>query len=194
MFKRFYQIFSSLNQSDYELAIDYLRKSISNLFVEEYYHNFPNSEIVEFDVNGYTYLFDLDVTDSANEDRVVGVYGRSIVSSAIRDKSRIQGFVGQFSKIEKYKGYDKGHFIAHKLCGSLDQNLYPQLMELNRGISKQGKLFRFIEKYCEQNPDVFLFTRPIYADSSWLPSHIDYGVYTKEFGLLLNRFDNYKNK
>jgi hypothetical protein len=49
-----------------------------------------------------------------------------------------------------------------------------------------------MEKYCEQNPDTFLFTRPIYTDMSWIPRFIDYGIFTKEFGLLLNRFDNKK--
>ncbi len=193
----YYQIFASVPGHDYEKAIGFIEKNIRNLFKEEYIVQFPDSELLKFIVNGYTYLFDLNKDRKSNKseknDRIVGVFGRISNTNEIRDDSRMKGFIGQFTKLDKYKDYDKGHFISHKINGNLDQNLYPQLKELNRGWSKQGKLFRSMERYCEQNMDTFIFTRPIYTDLSWIPRFIDYGVFTKEFGLLLNRFNNKKN-
>jgi len=193
---KYYQIFASIPEGDYEKSVEFLKDNISNLFKVDYNAQFPNSEILEFNVNGYIYLFDLNIKIKSNiqdkDDRVVAVYGRISHTNAKRDSNRMNGFIGPFTKLAKYKDFDKGHFISHKINGSLDQNLYPQLKELNRGWSKQGKLFRSLERYCEQNPDVFLFTRPVYTDLSWMPKFIDYGVFTKEFGLLLNRFDNKK--
>jgi hypothetical protein len=64
------------------------------------------------------------------------------------------------------------------------------MRELNRGLSPQGKLFRSMERYIQQNEGVFYFVRPIYSDLTWMPDQIDIGIFTKEKGLLLNRFDN----
>jgi hypothetical protein len=47
-----------------------------------------------------------------------------------------------------------------------------------------------MERYCQHNPGVFFFVRPLYNDLTWIPHQIGYGIYTKEGGLLLNRFDN----
>lgn len=65
-----------------------------------------------------------------------------------------------------------------------------KMRELNRGLSPQGKLFRSMERYIQQNEGVFYFVRPIYSDLTWMPDQIDIGIFTKEKGLLLNRFDN----
>ncbi len=194
----YYQLFASVPEGDYDKSVGFIEENLNNLFIEEYKVQFSKSEIFKFIVNGYTYLFSLNENPDSNkikmEDRVIGVYGRISHTNAKRDTSRMKGFIGQFTKLNKYKDFDKGHFISHKINGELDQNLYPQLKELNRGWSKQGKLFRSMERYCEQNPDDFLFTRPIYTDLSWIPRFIDYGIFTKEFGLLLNRFDNKKKR
>ena len=191
---KYYKIFASLPEDDYEKSINFLKEKISNLFINEYNIQFPNSEILEFNVNGYNYLFalnsEVENSETDKDNRVIGVYGRVLHSNIKRDTNRMKGFIGPFTKSKKYKYFDKGHFISHKINGSLDQNLYPQLKELNRGWSKQGKLFRSLERYCENNTDIFIFTRPIYADSSWIPRFIDYGIFTKEYGLLLNRFNN----
>jgi len=193
---KYYQIFASLPEAGYEESVRFLIDKISILFIDDYSDQCQNSEILEFNVNGYTYLFDLrdDEGDSnkINESRVVGVLGRVSHTTEKRDAGRMKGFIGPFTKLDKYKDFDKGHFVSHKINGSLDHNLYPQLRELNRGWSPQGKLFRSLERYCEQNPDTFLFTRPIYTDLSWIPRYLDYGIFTNEFGLLLNRFDNIK--
>lgn len=193
---KYYQIFASIPEGDYDETVKFIEENISKLFIEDYNVQFPKSEILKFIVNGYTYLFssnkDLESNNIEIEDRIIGVYGRISHTNTKRDTSRMKGFIGPFTKLNKYKDFDKGHFISHKINGSLDQNLYPQLKEINRGWSKQGKLFRSLEKYCEENPNAFVFTRPIYTNLSWIPRFIDYGIFTKEYGLLLNRFDNKK--
>ncbi|AMR29941.1 hypothetical protein A0256_00180 [Mucilaginibacter sp. PAMC 26640] len=122
--------------------------------------------------------------------RVLFVYGRSAAGTKERDHKRMRQFLGAFKDQPEYVGYDKGHFIAHCNDGQIDQNLYPQLKELNRGLSAQGKLFRWMERYLQRNEGVFYFVRPIYNDPTWIPDQIDFGIFTKEKGLLLNRFDN----
>jgi hypothetical protein len=64
--------------------------------------------------------------------------------------------------------------------------------ELNRGLSPQGKLFRSMERYLQRNEGVFYFVRPIYCDLTWISDKIDFGIFTKERGLIFNRFDNRK--
>lgn len=190
----YYKIFALINEKDYLKSIEFLKRNLNDFFVNEYLLQYPNYEIVKFDVNGYTHLFAInnERQNTQYDDRIVAIYGTVTNSDGIRDNLRLKSFIGPFTKIENYKGYDKGHFVAHKINGSLDQNIYPQLKELNRGWSKQGKLFRFLERYCQENPNTFMFTRPIYSNGTWIPAFLDYGVFTKEFGLLLNRFDNKK--
>jgi hypothetical protein len=45
---------------------------------------------------------------------------------------------------------DDGHFIARSIGGDLDVNLFSQDRLLNRGWSAQGKIYRRMEKYCQQ--------------------------------------------
>lgn len=49
---------------------------------------------------------------------------------------------------------------------------------------------RSMERYCKQNEGTFFFVRPIYSKLNWFADQIDFGIFTKERGLLLNRFDN----
>jgi hypothetical protein len=70
-------------------------------------------------------------------------------------------WLGAFRDQPEYMGYDKGHYIAHCNDGQVDQNLYPQLRELNRGISQQGKLYRSMERYLATKPRHLLFCAAI---------------------------------
>lgn len=116
---KYYQIFSSIPEGDYEKSVGFLKESISNLFLEDYYAQFTNSEILEFNVNGYIYLFDLNIETESNKiekaDRVMAVYGRISQTNAKRDRNRMKAFIGPFTKIAKYKDFDKGYFISHKI-------------------------------------------------------------------------------
>jgi hypothetical protein len=118
------------------------------------------------------------------------IFAKAVLNPSKRNAYRLSQYAGSFKGIPQLEGYDKGHFVAHCNDGQLDQNIYPQLKELNRGLSPQGKLFRSMERYCQNNPGVFYFIRPIYSDLTSIPDKIDFGILTKQCGLLLNRFDN----
>ena len=197
--KNYYEIFSQLPDGDYETCIAYLKQQLEYLFADEYRAKFSDDDIRLFEDTKkrfYTFLF--DCTDDYSGDiysrsaRVVGVFGRSNVADTSIYRTRQAQYLGSFSKIPGYEDYDKGHFIPHCNDGQPDHNLYPQLRELNRGFNLQGKLYRSMERYCKLNEGVFFFVRPIYDDLTWLPFQIDFGIFTREKGLLLNRFDNRK--
>jgi hypothetical protein len=136
------------------------------------------------------YLFDhaSEVSNAAHiaEDRVAAVWGTSQnVAADTRDKSRIGGF----PKGPRPTQDDRGHFFAHTMGGGLDINLFPQSSRMNR-----GGLWRRMENYCARNPGTFSFVRPIYADTSWRPAQIEYGIIKTEIGkppqLWRRLFDN----
>ena len=127
------------------------------------YRAMSNTEtnILQLEDHGFEFLFDFGSelvaqgrvgTDQASEDRVVAVFGRSVGSSGKRDASRMRGFLG--GPIMRKDGVtsDKGHFIGHSLGGGLDVNLFPQRRDVNRGWSKQGRVFREMERYCAARP------------------------------------------
>jgi hypothetical protein len=68
-------------------------------------------------------------------------------------------------------------FFAHTMGGGLDINLFPQAARVNR-----GGLWRQMENYCARKPGTFCFVRPIYADTSWRPAQIEYGIIKVEAG------------
>jgi len=194
----YYKLFGELPNENYENCVAFLGKELRFELTAVYENEFKDAEVRHFNDNErrlYTLFFDC-TQDYESEDiyaraaRMVFVYGRSSPAVAKRKQHRMQQFLGAFKDQPEYVGYDKGHFIAHCNDGQVDQNLYPQLRELNRGLSPQGKLFRSMERYIQQNEGVFYFVRPLYSDLTWIPDQIDFGIFTKEKGLLLNRFNN----
>lgn len=197
--KAYYQLFADIPDTNYEGAVSWLEKELESALTSAYEQDFENADVRHFNDTAkrlYTLFFDCTQDDSADiyarAARVVFVCGRSAPGTAIRDHKRMRQFLGAFKNQPEYAGYDKGHFIAHCNDGQIDQNLYPQLRELNRGLSPQGKLFRSMERYLQRNEGVFYFVRPVYSDLTWIPDEIEFGIYTKERGLLINRFDNRK--
>jgi hypothetical protein len=193
----YYRILSELPSTDYEKSVAYLRKELSIYLTEHYESLFENADVRHFNDNvNRNYMLYFDCTDDYSTDvysraaRVVFIFAKSALNASKRNTYRLSQYAGSFKGIPQLEGYDKGHFVAHCNNGQLDQNIYPQLKELNRGLSPQGKLFRSMERYCQNNPGVFYFTRPIYSDLTCIPDKIDFGIFTKQFGLLLNRFDN----
>jgi hypothetical protein len=118
------------------------------------------------------YLFDhaSSVSSSAKTtaDRVAVVWGTSReIDARTRDRARMKGFLkGDWSKHD-----DRGHFFAHTMGGGLDINLFPQSVRVNR-----GGLWRQMENYCARNPGTFCFIRPLYADTTWRPAQLEYGI------------------
>lgn len=100
----YYKIFALINDKDFLKSVEFLKTKLSALFVDEYQSQYPNSEIVEFDVNGYTYLFAIsnENQETPNDDRIVAVYGSVTNSDNKRDSDRMKGFIGPFTKIESY--------------------------------------------------------------------------------------------
>jgi hypothetical protein len=193
----YYQIFADVPDADYEGAVTWLERELELSLTKAYEDKFEDADARHFnDTKRRLYMIFFDCTQDWSDDvygraaRVVFVCGRSAPGMAARDHKRMQQFLGAFKNQPEYVGYDKGHFIAHSNDGQIDQNLYPQLKELNRGLSPQGKLFRSMERYLQKNEGVFYFVRPIYSDLTWIPDKIDFGIFTKERGLILNRFDN----
>jgi hypothetical protein len=196
----YYKLFGDLPTGDYEACVAFLEKELRYDLTAAYEGEFADADVRHFnDTERRLYTLFFDCTQDWEGDdiygraaRVVFVFGRSAPGVAPRPHKRMRQFLGAFKEQPEYVGYDKGHFIAHCNDGQVDQNLYPQLRELNRGLSAQGKLFRSMERYLQQNEGVFYFVRPLYSDLTWIPDQIDFGIFTKEKGLLLNRFDNRK--
>jgi hypothetical protein len=86
-------------------------------------------------------------------------------------------------------GLDRGHLVAHAAGGGVDLNLSPQAISLNRGRSAEGRVWRKMERYAATHPGTPLFVRPIYADPSWKPAALDYGLLADD-GLWSERFIN----
>lgn len=197
----YYQIFADVPDDDYDTAVAWIAKELEIGLTSAYEAMFDHADIRHFnDTERRLYTLFFDFTQDPDEDifsrsaRVVFVCGKSAAATTERNLKRMRQFLGSFKNVPQLEGYDKGHFIAHCNDGQVDQNLYPQLKELNRGISPEGKLYRAMERYLQRNEGVFYFVRPVYSDLTWIPDQIDFGIYTKQRGLILNRFDNRRSK
>lgn len=146
------------------------------------------AEIVEVTLGLAVYLFDLTL------ERVVVAHGLSQPPSQVRDATRMRGFPDAGRSFAARLGAaapaaDKGHFLAHASGGELDINLFPQRRDLNRGWSAPGKRFRRMERWVAERAGTFHFHRPLYADESWVPAWLEYGV-LREGEWWVERFDN----
>ena len=156
------------------------------------------TNIVRFQCRAFEYLFDiyseLEVTgevpfDQTVEDRVVAVLGSSTTPDERRDATRMRGWLGETEELVGATR-DKGHFIAHCIGGGLDINVFSQDRKLNRGWSPQGKVYRKMERYCQEHPGTFCFSRPIYADGSSVPRWLEFGLLKDDQTLWVEAFDN----
>jgi len=156
------------------------------------------TNIVRFHYGTFEYFYDfyseLEVNGEVPysetiEDRVVGVIGTSTSTRDPRDPSRLRGWVGP---TEEYigKDRDKGHFMAHCIGGGLDVNVFSQLRSLNRGWSKEGKVYRQMEDYCYEHASTLCFSRPVYVDDTSAPRWLEFGVMKEDGRLWVEVFDN----
>lgn len=114
-------------------------------------------------------------------ERVCLAYAVSVPQLMARVSSRIRGFPKVDDSVRKVLGEkafpaDRGHFLGHASGGDLDINLFPQLRQLNRGWSTEGKRFRRMERFAASNSGTFFFHRSLYDDETWIPSRLEYGV------------------
>jgi hypothetical protein len=142
---------------------------------DEYTAEHSNASLVEIKLNTAVYWFDL-----VNE-RVVIAYGISTKPERSRDLGRMRRFPDVSVGVNKALGdrtfaVDRGHFISHAAGGELEINLFPQRRELNRGWSEPGKIYRKMERFAAFHPGTFHFHRARYADDTWLPRTLHFGV------------------
>jgi len=159
------------------------------------------TNIVRFQSRTFEYLFDIyselemigEVPyDQTVEDRVVAVLGTSTSPDEPRDATRMRGWLGETGELVGATR-DKGHFIAHCIGGGLDVNVFSQDRKLNRGWSREGKAYRRMERYCQEHPGTFCFSRPVYTDSSSVPRWLEFGVLKDDETLWVEAFDNTPN-
>jgi hypothetical protein len=154
----------------------------------------PN--LVRFRCRTFEYICDvysqLEMTgavpyDQTIADRVIGVLGKSSRAQQDRDVRRMRiELAEEFAGTER----DDGHFMAHCIGGGLELNVFSQERHLNRGWSRQGKIYRKMEDYCYQQPGTFCFSRPIYADGSNVPRWLEFGLLKADHNLWVELFDN----
>jgi hypothetical protein len=151
-----------------------------------------STEIQEICLGALVFLFDaapaLSHMPKAGDDRLVAVWGRSSRPDQKRDRARMAGLLPT-PRLWSGSGLDRGHFVAHGAGGGLDLNLFPQLALLNRGWSRQGRLWRQLERYATRHPGTPLFVRPVYRDESWRPSVLEFGLIIEDT-FTVERFTN----
>lgn len=157
-----------------------------------------SSDIVIIKLLTFEYLYDCkQILVGKNEEveveaRTVVAYGRTNPAPNLRDDARLKWLLGSTEK-NFGKEWDKGHFIANSIGGRVlkhEVNVFPQLRRLNRGWSKEGKVFRSMERYCSQNQDIFCFHRPIYLDLSIIPTYLEFGILLPDGTFWIELFNN----
>jgi len=139
------------------------------------------SEILVFPYGTFDYICDVyqqqEPYDAASgtlpvEARLVAAIGTSVPKRMKRDDGRLRGLT-----VSAMPGpeatWDRGHFIAHSIGGTVDgneANVFLQLRSINRGP------YRRMEIYCRRNAGTLCFSRPIYEDTSAHPTEIEFGV------------------
>jgi hypothetical protein len=150
------------------------------------------TEVLEIRQGELVFLFDAAPTlkraPAPSDDRVVAAWGRSRVPDRRRNRARLAGFLPNPSLWSR-AGLDRGHFVAHAAGGGLDLNLFPQVSALNRGRSREGRLWRRMEDYAARHHGTPLFVRPVYRDAGWRPSAVELGLLAGE-RLWFERFAN----
>ena len=160
----------------------YLRKELPYIWRDDYLlMSARPSEIIVFAYETFEYIFDAyqqqepydpDSEELPVEARLVAAIGTSKPKRTKRDDGRLRGLT-----VSPMPGataeWDRGHFIAHSIGGTVDgneANVFLQLRSINRG------KYRSMENYCSKNAGVTCFSRPIYADTSAHPDAVEFGV------------------
>jgi hypothetical protein len=171
----------------YDAVVQALRDELPQVWLEHYQAMCSGpTNVLVVDRSGFEYLFDycsaLGIED--REDRLVVAFGVSRAPEGKRRASRIRGFPGSDAR------GDRGHFLARAAGGAEDINLFHQNAQLNRGRSPAGRRYREMERYCEQHPGTFFFSRPIYGDATARPAQLELGVLRQEVAFRVELFDN----
>src|SRR5216683_2483025 len=190
-----------LDRKTEDLA-SFLTEELPYAWLDAYLASMPRpTNIVQFHFDTFVYVYDdyasLETTGAVpyradTKARLVAVYGHSAPKKTKRDDGRLKGWVGPTEETFG-DSWDKGHFIAHSLGGSVDQaevNVFVQRRDLNRGRSAAGKRYVQMEKYCKVHPRTFCFSRPLYLDQTAKPSFLEFGILVNGPRLWVECFDN----
>lgn len=160
------------------------------------------TNIVGITAGSFEYLFDYSAelvakgqvsATEATCDRLVAVHETSCPPEEVRNRSRMRGFPRGAAEVVDPDGrcnYDRGHLIARSIGGGMDMNLFPQRSDVNRGRSKEGQLFRRMERFCEQHPGTYCFARPLYLGKMDHPVAVEFGLLRSDGTLWINLFQN----
>ena len=188
-------VLGSAGPEDLDELVKFLLEELPARWCDEYRAMVRHQPyILDVPDRGFNFLFDLTLANHDKDDpdrpddRVVAAYGLSKAPETGRDASRIRGF-GTIGGLARGR-MDKGHLMAHSMGGSLDINIFPQRPEVNRGRSARGRVYRSMERYAATHPGTFVFSRPIYADDTWVPHALEYGVLLPEPRFWVERFPN----
>lgn len=167
-------------------------------------HGYANEgDLESYNQGAFTYSVD-NTIDSALEDswwqehrenaRIVCVHGHSAPATEKRDASRMRfhanTWVREFGESRGALPFDKGHFIAHTVGGVIDMGIFAQRRDINRGWSPLGRTFRSMERYVQEIPGSFVFSRPIYGDGSTQPFFLEYGILKEDGAWWIEVFPN----
>ena len=130
------------------------------MWCDDYCQKVPSAEIVEVELGGFHYLFDLCV------ERPVVAFGEPIFTTTKRDTARMAGH-----PLSDGSKYHRGHLIGHSIGGGTDINLVSQLGSVNIGSFRV--LERYVRDLAQQNTSCFYFVRAIYSGPSQKPHQIE---------------------
>ncbi len=158
---------------------------LSDLAVGQYSLTCPGAELVVFDHGPATYLF--DTLRQAQSERTVLVVSQPDHPTDARDTVYQAGY--PLPERVGNRPVDRGHFVPYSGGGLFGPNMFVQDRALNRGWSRQGRVYRAIETRAVGAPHAVLFARPHYSDDSDIPALLDLGVIDDQ-GCAVNRFRN----
>lgn len=178
----------------------FLAQTLPGEWVKAYKKLTPNdAHLFQIKIDNFEYIYDLPIElvkrgvidqKDAVEDRVVAAHGWSQSPSDGRSDSFMRPWPRGVAASLRPRGYDRGHFIAHSLGGSLGINIFSQSSDVNCGRSEDGKLFRSMERYCKEHPGTYCFARPLYIGQSAHPAVLEYGVLKENGELWVRSFQN----
>lgn len=177
----------------------FLQETLSSLWCDVYVNAVRHqANLVRSRVGTFEYICDVysdlelkgEVAyDQTVQDRVVAAFGISGMTEP-RSSRRSPRWIDPTEQAAITER-DHGHLIAHCIGGSgLGLNVFSQERKLNRGRSAPGKLYRQMERYCQEQPGTFCFSRPIYTDHSSVPRWLEFGVLKQDQEMWIEVFEN----
>lgn len=164
---------------------DLVWSTVSDQVAVDYRITCPDAELVTFDDGPAKFLFDLH--GGSRAERTVLVAARPQRPTEERDTRYQAGY--PLSERRGGRPVDRGHFVPYSGGGQFGPNIFAQDRALNRGWSRQGRLYRTLERRAVASDDAVLLARPHYVDDSDVPAVLDLGV-GDEQGWDVRRFRN----